>query len=66
MGALAHHVHWVTDAACLPLDRSVVFHRDVIEDYIAHGTPTLGQAPGPPAAPSSCAPPRPSCPTTSG
>lgn len=41
MGALAHHVHWVTDAACLPLDRSVVFHRDVIEDYIAHGTPTL-------------------------
>ena len=42
MGAIAHHVHWVTDAACLPLDRSVVFHRDVIEDYIAHGTPTLG------------------------
>lgn len=42
MGALAHHIHWVTDAACLPLNRSVVFHRDVIEDYIAHGTPTLG------------------------
>lgn len=42
MGAIAHHVHWVNDVACLPLDRAVVFHREVIEDYIAHGTPTLG------------------------
>lgn len=41
MSAVTSHTHWVTAIACLPLDRSVIFHRDVIADYIAHGTPAL-------------------------
>jgi len=37
LGAVAHHVRWVTQVACLPMERSVICHRDVISEFIAHG-----------------------------
>lgn len=37
LGAVAHHTRWVTLVACLPLERGVVFHRDVIADFVANG-----------------------------
>lgn len=37
LGAVAHHTRWVSGVACLPLERGVVFHRDVIADFVANG-----------------------------
>lgn len=37
LAASARHVHWCVFTAGLPLERDVVFHRDTIAEYIAHG-----------------------------
>lgn len=41
LGAVAQHVRWVTVVACLPLERTVVFNRGVIADYVASGCGSL-------------------------
>lgn len=42
--ASARHVHWCWQTAGLPLDREVVFRREVIAEYIAHGCPQMSAA----------------------
>ncbi len=41
LGAVAQHVRWVTQVACLPLESGVVFDRDSIHAYTAHGCSDL-------------------------
>lgn len=40
---LSHFVIWAWQTACLPLERSVLLHRDVIESYAVHGCPELSR-----------------------
>lgn len=40
----ARHVRWCWRTAGLPLVRRVVFHRDTIAEYIAHGCPQMSPA----------------------
>ena len=42
--ASARHVHWCWQTAGLPLDRDVVFRREVIAEYIARGCPQMSPA----------------------
>ena len=44
LAASARHVHWCWQTAGLPLDREVVFRREVIAEYIAHGCPQMSPA----------------------
>jgi len=41
MGHVAAHVHWCRTVACLPLDVSVIFDRDVISESTQRGFPGL-------------------------
>lgn len=36
---IARHVHWCWQTPGLPLDRSIIFHRDVIEEFARVGCP---------------------------
>ncbi|MDP3894770.1 MAG: hypothetical protein Q8Q44_26285 [Nocardioides sp.] len=42
--ASARHVHWCWQTAGLPLDRDVIFRREVIAEYIAHGCSHMSRA----------------------
>lgn len=42
--ASARHVHWCWQTAGLPLDRDVVFRREVIAEYVAHGCQQMSPA----------------------
>ena len=41
MSHVAAHVHWCRTVACLPLDVSVIFDRDVISESTQRGFPGL-------------------------
>lgn len=41
MGHVGAHTNWCINVACLPLENSVVFHRDVIGESIQRGFPHL-------------------------
>lgn len=41
IGAVAWLTRWVTQVACLPMEPSVIFHRDTIAEYVAHGCESL-------------------------
>lgn len=41
IGAIASLVWWATEVACYPMETSVVFHRDTIEDYVRTGCGTM-------------------------
>lgn len=44
LAASARLVHWCWQSAGLPLERDVVFRREVIAEYIAHGCPQMSRA----------------------
>ena len=41
ISTIARHTHWCWQTAGLPLDRSVIFHRDVIEEFARVGCPDV-------------------------
>lgn len=44
LAVAARHVRWCWRTAGLPLDLAVIFHRDTIAEYIAHGCPQMSPA----------------------
>lgn len=40
---ITQYINWATSIAGYPLDKSILFHRDSIEDYIQNGCPQLSK-----------------------